>query len=209
MKKLNLHKVIATIICLVGFPMWLGQYTRDHGDSTLMALLILVMISETIWGLWKRKINLNSNFEEDRIAPLWKRILACIADYLLINICSIAISLLTGTYSYDHYEFSILDIAVGPYYNPLILFVYFLYFGLLEASPLQATLGKLMFKIQVHNTNGGRISYSQSFYRQLGKMNELVGVVFYALIDLCSVCIRKDKKCFHDIIGDSIVINKQ
>ena len=90
MKKLNLHKVIATIICLVGFPMWLGQYTRDHGDSTLMALLILVMISETIWGLWKRKINLNSNFEEDRIAPLWKRILACIADYLLINICSIA-----------------------------------------------------------------------------------------------------------------------
>lgn len=209
MNKLNLLKVAATIICFIGFPMWLGQYTREHGNSTLMALLILVMISETIWGLWKRKINLNFNLEEEKIAPVWKRIFACIVDYLLINICSVAISLITGAFSYDHYEFTIMDIAIGPYYNPLVLFVYFLYFGLLEASPLQATLGKLMFKIQVHNTNGGRISYSQSFYRQLGKMNELVGIIFYVIFNIISIIQRKDQKCFHDIIGDSVVLNKQ
>ena len=207
-KRLILHKVIATLICFIGFPIWLGQYARDHGSSTILSILVLVMISETIWGLWKRQINLNSNIEETRIAPLWKRILALIVDYVIINVCSICVTTLIGGLDNVDYFLYIKDFAIGQFTNPIVLFVYFLYFGLLEASPLQATFGKLLLGIQVHNTNGGRISYAQSFYRQLGKMNELVGVLFYVLINMISIIQREDQKCFHDIIGDSVVLNK-
>ena len=208
MEKLNLHKVIATVVCVIGFPIWLGQYTRDHGDSTLMTLLILVMISETIWGLWKRKINLNSNFEENMIAPWGKRALALIVDYVIINVCSICVTTFVGGIDNVGYFLWIKDFAIGQFMNPLILFVYFLYFSLFEASALQATPGKLLLKIRVHATNGGRLSYAQSFYRQLGKMNELVGIIFYVIINTISIIQREDQKCFHDIIGDSVVLNK-
>ncbi len=51
----------------------------------------------------------------------------------------------------------------------LALFVSWMYFALLESSPLQATLGKLALRMKVTDLAGNRVGFERATWRYFGK----------------------------------------
>ena len=209
-----LHKIVAAVLAFLSMCMWLGSYSLKYEDSTLLSLMVLFLISETIYVLWKRvkdtkEIDVREVFN---LAPIWKRILALLLDYVLINVICVVFSFFLNMSNPVITEdtFSILDILwIDQKTSSWFILIYFAYFILFEASPLQATPAKKMLKIKVINHEGERLTYTDAFYRQLGKFNELSALIVYLIIDFISMNKRVDKKSFHDIIANSIVIESK
>ena len=211
MKTLTLlHKIIASVVCSCGLLIWLGRNPK-LGDSSLMVFLVLFILVETLYPLWFSPISReNVDFgQEKSFAPIWKRVLAQVVDYILINIVTFSISKMFGGVDGLDFLTNIKGFNIGVYMGPYALILYILYFIAFESSELQATPGKLLFRIKVLNNGGETLSVSQALYRQLGKINELACLIIFIIVDICSIIIRKDRKTFHDIIGESVVVEKR
>ncbi|MEA5527802.1 RDD family protein, partial [Nodularia spumigena] len=84
-----------------------------------------------------------------------------------------------------------------------------LYFALLESSVKQATLGKMVCKIVVHDLKGKRISFWRATGRFLVKaFFTLLTLIGFGLIDLIFVLFNKDKRSLHDILAGTLVSKK-
>lgn len=207
-KSIGIQKIIVGVVCFVSFAMWLGAYTRTHGSSLLMSLMILFMISETFYALLKRTKDIEDvPLDKTKKASIVKRLMALVVDYLILNICSFIVTSFFELSPNVEYSEILRDLFIGFIQHPIVFIVYLLYFGLFESSKLQATPAKLLFHLKVQSNNGTPINATQSFYRQLGKVNEIFALPFYLIINLISMVKRKDGKTLHDFFGDSMVVN--
>ena len=78
-----------------------------------------------------------------------------------------------------------------------------LYFGLMESSPWQATLGKRAVGIMVTDTEGKRISFARASGRYFASwLSTLVAFVGYIL---GAITVRK--QTLHDLIVRTVVIH--
>jgi uncharacterized RDD family membrane protein YckC len=79
-----------------------------------------------------------------------------------------------------------------------------LYYALMESSPLQGTIGKLVTGMKVTGLYGERISFLQATYRFLGKLISFgtfcLGYVYVAM--------SPSKQGFHDILSRCVVARK-
>jgi uncharacterized RDD family membrane protein YckC len=85
------------------------------------------------------------------------------------------------------------------------LIVWFLFIPLLEASELQATIGKNLMGIQVTDLQGGRISLRSSVIRNLLKLIS-AAIVF---IGFFFALFTRKKQTLHDLLAETVVIYGQ
>lgn len=84
---------------------------------------------------------------------IFSRMIAYIIDLMILGIAFYLVSLSVGR---------------GSTYNIAILIISLLYFSIMEGSPLQGSLGKLIVKIKVADTNGNRLPIWRTGIRYIG-----------------------------------------
>jgi uncharacterized RDD family membrane protein YckC len=138
-------------------------------------------------------------------AGFWKRFVAYIIDGIVINIATLVVGLIFGMNVWAR------AIAPGGIpsgraggYSVVVIVVVWLYYTLLESSVHQATVGKMALGIVVTDKRGGRISWGQANARYWSKI--LSALIL--LIGFIMAGFTQKKQALHDIIADTLVVNK-
>lgn len=77
-----------------------------------------------------------------------------------------------------------------------------LYFGLMESSAKQATVGKMALGLKVIDKNGGRLSFRTAALRYIGKL--VSGAIF--MIGFIMAAFTEKKQALHDMIASTYVV---
>ena len=133
------------------------------------------------------------------VAPysgFWRRAAAVVLDDLLIMMALVVVSLLASA-------------ALGRRGTSAVLLVYFpgvwLYYALMESSPLQATVGKIALGIKVTDEAGERIGFGRATGRFFAHIvSGLIMGIGYAM-----VVFTRHRQALHDMIAGTYVVRKQ
>ena len=87
----------------------------------------------------------------------------------------------------------------------VLLVIVWLYYALLESSPLQASLGKIIVGIKVVDKKGKKLSFWQATERILSKL--ITNVTFY--FGFFIAAFDKKKRTLHDRVARSRVVTKE
>ena len=87
----------------------------------------------------------------------------------------------------------------------VLLVIIWLYYALLESSPLQASLGKIIVGIKVVDRRGRRLTFWQATERIFSKL--VTNVTFY--FGFFIAAFDKKKRTLHDRISHSAVVSKR
>ena len=142
---------------------------------------------------------------EDNLAGFWWRLLAYIIDSVIV---SNLLSLFTADITAPLYK-KIAANAIKPEDLPLFFkitmlnfLVFSLYNAILEATPMQGSLGKRLCQLVVVDTDGRRLSFARALARNLSKL--LSQMVF--LIGYLAVLWDDRKQAWHDKIAKTYVL---
>jgi uncharacterized RDD family membrane protein YckC len=153
---------------------------------------------ELCYGKYFKPLREHNTDESSMYAGLGKRFLAYLIDNIIFLIYLYAVVFPLSISYFINYDSSLVFI--------LLLMPYILYNGLMEISPLQGTLGKVLCKIRITTVNGEPITFPVSVLRFIGKyfINQLTfGIGFFM------ATFTKKKQALHDIIANTVVINKE
>lgn len=121
-------------------------------------------------------------------ASVWKRFFAFLIDAAVFAVI-----------------FWILSQMLSGATVPLVLLVIiWLYYALLESSPLQASVGKIIMNIKVVDRRGRRLTFWQATERILSKL--ITNITFY--FGFFIAAFDKKKRTLHDRVSHSAVIVK-
>jgi len=162
-------------------------------------------------------------------AGFWKRAAAYIIDMILITFISplwlLPILFYFGgaiikSYSQDNtIEFaaqiysSTVQISHEDIYSMMAAFIFagmvsllirWLYFSIMESSAKQGTIGKMILGIKVTTITGERISFARATGRFFAKILSSL----FLFIGYFMAAFTKRKQALHDIIADTLVIDK-
>ena len=87
----------------------------------------------------------------------------------------------------------------------LALFFSWMYFALMESSPLQATLGKLALRLRVTDLAGDRIGFERATWRFFGKFISALPLLGGFIMAAFTV----RKQALHDRMARCLVVNRQ
>jgi uncharacterized RDD family membrane protein YckC len=91
-----------------------------------------------------------------------------------------------------------------PAFLAVELILPWLYFSLMECSPLQATLGKKAFRLKVTDLAGHRLSFLRASLRHWGKL--LSGLTLLAGYVLAGFTARK--QALHDLLASCLILRE-
>lgn len=137
---------------------------------------------------------IDSQMGQTIYAGFLSRFIAYIIDMLMIGIVRSILALIFG-FSLFHYSMGI--IWFGSIFG-------LLYFIAMESSKYQATVGKLLMRIKVVNTQGGRITLSESIIRNISKILSAL----FLFIGFLMVIFDDRKRALHDRIAGTFVIEE-
>src|SRR5262245_50460762 len=120
-------------------------------------------------------------------AGFWVRVLAIIIDAIIITVAS-------GVVAAGTMGAGVVVSFVGPW----------LYEAFMLSSEWQATVGKRVMSIVVTDLNGGRISFARATGRHFAKYISL----FILGIGYIMVAFTARKQALHDMIADTLVVNR-
>lgn len=119
-------------------------------------------------------------------ASVWKRFSAFLIDATIFAVlCWILAQMMNGA-----------NAAL------VMLVIIWLYYALLESSPLQASVGKIIMNIKVVDRRGRRLSFWQATERILSKL--ITNITFY--FGFFIAAFDKKKRTLHDRVSHSAVI---
>lgn len=121
-------------------------------------------------------------------ASVWKRFFAFLIDAAVFAVVCWTLA-------------QTLDNATLPL---VMLVIVWLYYALLESSPLQASVGKIILGIKVVDRRGRRLSFWQATERILSKI--ITNITFY--FGFFIAAFDKKKRTLHDRVSHSAVIAK-
>jgi uncharacterized RDD family membrane protein YckC len=154
-------------------------------------------------------------------AGFWLRLVAVIIDGIILSIPTVPIILLVFLSTFRNLR----DLqnmqdptALWTILGPKILLVLiistvasWLYWGLMESSSWQATLGKKALGLVVTDLQGNRISFGRAsgrFFAGRGVSSiPYLGGLYY-LIDCLCVAFTQRKQAIHDMIAGTLVLRK-
>lgn len=87
----------------------------------------------------------------------------------------------------------------------LALLVSWMYYALMESSPLQATLGKLALRIRVTDLAGDRVGFERATWRYCGKFVSAL----LLLGGFVMAAFSARKQALHDRMAGCLVVNRQ
>jgi len=142
-----------------------------------------------------------ANGNQMSFAGFWRRVLAAVIDTLLLwlpgSLFTFFLKSKLLSIGWSKVELAILD------YIQLVI-IWTLYYGFLESSKIQGTLGKRLIGIKVTDIHGQRISFSRAIARAL-----LQYVAILPLgIGIFMVAFTKRKQGLHDMIAKCLVIKR-
>lgn len=149
----------------------------------------------------------------------WLRFLAYILDSLLVGFIVKYVFVIFGWYPKimsqsemmglindgDFSLSSIIDVNAFVWLTIISNLAILLYFVIFEASSLQATLFKRLFKIKVVDINGNRISFLRSFSRNICKILSTL----ILSIGFIMALFTKNGQALHDICANCRVIESK
>lgn len=127
-------------------------------------------------------------------AGFWLRFLALVIDSLIFVLAGVILEFFVGKIDGS---VKILDI---PFF-----IASWLYYALMESSPRQATIGKIVLGISVTNLSGSRISFGRATGRYFAKI--LSGVILS--LGYIMAAFTAKKQALHDIIASTVVIKNK
>ena len=140
-------------------------------------------------------------------APFWKRAVAAVVDFILwtvayyiIGVVALMAAIIIGGLPYS--TLGILGSAIGFLTSAIV--VGWLYNALLESSPWQATLGKMLMDIRVCDRDGEAIGFKRATGRYFAKFVStlLLGLGFILPL------FRPERQALHDRMARTLVINR-
>lgn len=144
-------------------------------------------------------------------AGFWRRLLARLIDVvvlaagvmLLVFAVALLLALLYGDrlqeIGDEDFEAAVGAVAVG-----ILLVGEWLYYGLMESSSWQATLGKKAIGLKVTDLEGKRISFARATGRHFAKFLSALLLNLGFLI----IAITSRKQGLHDLIADCLVLRR-
>lgn len=124
-------------------------------------------------------------------AGFWRRFGALLVDLAVLGLLYLGWSMIP---------------AIPNLVNIFICNVFYtLYFAFFESSKLQATPGKLVFKIRVTDCETNRIKFVRALARNLGQYVSIPTLG----IGYVMVFFTKRKQCLHDIIANCLVVRNR
>ncbi|MEB3121451.1 MAG: protein kinase [Snowella sp.] len=157
------------------------------------SLLVNYLISSGLLAYWAIKFGIVSNA---KALILSSAIGTTVLGYLIPLILSI-FCLFNPTVFLHQYSLTLVSLILG-------LLIKWLYFILLESSPLKATVGKLIMGLVVCDRNGQRISMGMANKRYWAKL--LSTMTLYVGFMLSGW--TKKKRALHDMIADTLIMKK-
>lgn len=142
-------------------------------------------------------------------AGFWRRVAAVIIDGLLLSIPNGFINMIFGMSMFPFMD-SGSSAASGAMFVGMMWSSFFqmiatwLYGALMESSPYQATLGKMVMGARVTDTDGNRISFLRASGRFFGKYVSMA-ILFIGFI---MVAFTEKKQGLHDMLADTLVVKK-
>jgi serine/threonine protein kinase len=157
------------------------------------SLLVNYLISSGLLAYWAIKFGIVSNA---KALILSSAIGTTILGYLIPLILSI-FCLFNPTAFLHQYSLTLVSLILG-------LFIKWLYFILLESSPLKATFGKLIMGLVVCDRNGQRISIGMANKRYWAKLLSTMTLYIGFMLSGWT----KKKRALHDMIAGTLIMKK-
>ena len=159
-----------------------------------------------------------------RYAGFWLRFVAVVIDGIIISIVQwlilIPVLALFGVSMFamsglqninvnkmnDSSYGEIIALMVSAYLGIFFFSTLFswLYYALMESSPRQATIGKIILNLQVSDMQGNRISFLNATGRYFGKIISSL----FLMIGYIMAGFTEKKQALHDIMAGTLVIQK-
>jgi uncharacterized RDD family membrane protein YckC len=172
------------------------------------------LILSPISNEWQRAVRLpefSAYFESQGIyypskvnlANFWWRLLAYFIDYVLLITFMAMIGVLLGlisVYTGNHWFDSDKEYKFEE--NLLGIVVFILYHSISESTRIQGSIGKVVCKLKVVNTEGERIDYPKAIGRNLGKIlsSLMCGMGFL------NIFWDKNRQAWHDQLAKTYII---
>ncbi len=144
-------------------------------------------------------------------AAFWKRVAAACIDGILAAIASVlcggpvlVLMMLVVIAEGEEPDPVALTAVFEGAAQLLALFVGWMYFALLESSPLQATLGKLALRIEVTDLAGDRIGFEKATWRYFGKFVSALPL----LGGFVMAAFTARRQGLHDRMAGCLVVNR-
>ncbi len=137
-----------------------------------------------------------------RYAGFWLRFIAAIVDSIVITI--IARVLLIGFETPNLYPNQSYFDALNSPITLMNTLIFWLYFAILESSPLQASLGKFVLGLKVVDVYGRRIGFLRATGRHFGKIVS----AFILMIGYLMAGFTDQKQALHDKMANCLVIKR-
>lgn len=150
-------------------------------------------------------------------AGLWKRFAASFIDSIVTTIISYALMIplmligvgVMGAGGSDNPFATGAGLASMLAIYPVLFLAPCVYFGWMQSSSLQASLGKLAVGIKVARTDGQRMSFWRGFLRSLAYLVfTMVTCGLGVLISGLMVALTERKQALHDMLCDTLVVDK-
>jgi uncharacterized RDD family membrane protein YckC len=132
-------------------------------------------------------------------ASFGRRLLAFLIDSLVLFGIGSILGLLLGPILVESGAEGVSEDRLAA--DVLGLLIGWLYYGLMESSARQATVGKMAMGIKVTDLKGGRISFARATGRHFGKI--LSGLIL--LIGYLMMLWSPQKQTLHDLIAGCLV----
>lgn len=150
-------------------------------------------------------------------AGLWKRFAASFIDNIVTTVLSYALMIplmligvgMMGAGGSDNPMAAGAGLAAILVMYPILILAPCVYFGWMQSSSMQASLGKLAVGIKVVRTRGERAGFWRNFLRSLAyvlfsALTCGLGVLISALM----VAFTERKQALHDMMCDTLVVDK-
>ncbi|MFM7439781.1 MAG: protein kinase domain-containing protein [Snowella sp.] len=157
------------------------------------SLLVNYLISSRLLAHWAIKFGIVSNA---KALILSSAIGTTVLGYLIPFILSI-FCLFNPTTFLHQYSLTLISLILG-------LLIKWLYFILLESSPLKATVGKLIMGLVVCDRNGQRISIGMANKRYWAKLLSTMTLYIGFMLSGWT----KKKRALHDMIAGTLIMKK-
>jgi uncharacterized RDD family membrane protein YckC len=142
-----------------------------------------------------------------KYAPIWKRLLALVIDYLLVNfVLSFIIALVVivgwageGPTMVERGDDLVRNLSESQGWAQwLVLFGFWLYFSLMHSSAWGATVGKRTLGLYVADAEGQRISFIQATLRFM--------LMLLLFLGFLVALFHPKRQALHDIIAKTYVM---
>ena len=151
-------------------------------------------------------------------ASFWQRFGAWVIDLVVLMVPStIAFYVFGGLAAYEHLIGQLqtapdMSAAIREYAEATrgssiaVIVIGFLYYTLFEASPLQATPGKLALRLRITDSNGQKPGFGRVALRNVVRLtNVITGLIPF--VCYIAVAWTQRKQGLHDLVAQTLVLN--